>query len=85
MRSLVVQATRDRGYAIIDGQPQLATLRILALAVLAKPNRIAEDVSESGERKQDWRGWRATDLDGRAREATIEDVLLGNPSEGDGS
>jgi len=48
MRSLVVQATRDRGCAIIDGQQQLATLSILALAVLAKPNRIAEDVSESG-------------------------------------
>jgi|RhiMethySRZTD1v2_1073278.scaffolds.fasta_scaffold206504_2 hypothetical protein len=66
MRSLVVQATRERGCTIIDGQQRMATLRLLALAVIATPNRIAEDVSASGGRKKDWRGGRATDLDGRA-------------------
>ena len=43
MGALVVQATSDREFAIIDGQQQLATLSILALAVIAKLNRVAAD------------------------------------------
>jgi hypothetical protein len=52
MRSLVVQVTSERACAIIDGQQRMATLSLLALAVIAQPNRIAERVSASGWRKR---------------------------------
>src|SRR5262249_54067454 len=66
MRSLVVQATRERGCASIDGPQRMVTLRLLALAVIAAPNRNGEDVSASGWHKKDWWGGGADGLGGRA-------------------
>jgi hypothetical protein len=41
MGALVVQATSDREFAIIDGQQRLATLSLLALAVIDQLHRLA--------------------------------------------
>lgn len=41
--ALVVEATSDRDFAVIDGQQRLATLSVLALAVIAKLEGVAKD------------------------------------------
>lgn len=41
--SLVVEATTDREFAVIDGQQRLATLSLIALAVIAKLETLATD------------------------------------------
>src|SRR5215469_4970275 len=43
MGALVVEARTDREFLIIDGQQRLATLSLLALAVVAKLRHMADD------------------------------------------
>ena len=45
--ALVVEATSDREFAVIDGQQRLATLSVLALAVIAKLEDLAKDGREA--------------------------------------
>jgi uncharacterized protein with ParB-like and HNH nuclease domain len=55
MGALVVEAKTDREFKIIDGQQRIATLTILALAVIARLNKMAErgvDVAANTERAQ---------------------------------
>lgn len=47
MGTLVVEGKSDREFAIIDGQQRLATLSIIALAVLDRLKKLAEDNIES--------------------------------------
>lgn len=44
---LVVESTNDREFAVIDGQQRLATLSVLALAVIAKLEDLARDGVDS--------------------------------------
>ena len=80
MRSRVVQATRERGCASIDGQQRMATRSILALAVIATPTTCRGCLGtwwaqEGLARLEGDRSGRLCDP------ATIEDVVPGNPAE----
>lgn len=58
MGALVVEGTSDREFGIIDGQQRLATLSIIALAVLARLNdlvRVGEEPEENRERAAELR------------------------------
>lgn len=45
--ALVVEADRDREFAVIDGQQRLATLGVLALAVIAKLDDLANEGNDT--------------------------------------
>ena len=47
MGALVVQASSDREFFVIDGQQRLATLAVLALAIIDKLQRMADDGSDA--------------------------------------
>ena len=58
MGALVVQAKTDREFVVIDGQQRLATISILALAVIDRLQRMAEqgmDPAQNRERAQELR------------------------------
>jgi hypothetical protein len=52
MGALVVQAESDRRFLIIDGQQRMATLSLLALAVIAKLHALAEDGVEPDDNRR---------------------------------
>ena len=60
MGALVVQASSDREFFVIDGQQRLATLAVLALAIIDKLQRMADDGSDAVRNPQ-----RATELRNR--------------------
>lgn len=60
MGALVVQAHSDREFFVIDGQQRLATIALLALAVIDKLQRMAADGSDVDRNRQ-----RATELRNR--------------------
>lgn len=58
MGALVVQGKTDREFVVIDGQQQLATISILALAVIDRLQRMAEqgiDAAQNRERAKELR------------------------------
>ena len=52
MGALVVEGKSDREFLIIDGQQRLATLSILALAVIAKLTEMAENGEDAGSNRE---------------------------------
>ena len=60
MGALVVQARGDREFLVIDGQQRLATISLLALAVIGKLRRMADQGADEGRNRE-----RATELRNR--------------------
>ena len=60
MGALVVQAHSDREFLVIDGQQRLATICLLALAIIAKLERMAEHGADAERNRE-----RATELRNR--------------------
>ena len=58
MGALVVEAKSDREFLIIDGQQRLATLSLLALAIIKKLNDLANDTHETDANRERAEGLR---------------------------
>jgi hypothetical protein len=76
MGALVVEARTDREFLIIDGQQRLATLSLLALAVVAKLRHMADDGIDPDENNERASGLRARFIGEKDPASLIESSKL---------